>query len=104
MLFWLNKAFSLLAIQRIKPCAALFYSDKSVPCVYSQKFINNLSQSMSNDVLFIQINLSDNAVKSLGTKYSIFSVPTLILFNHGREIDRLVGITNIKKYKTITKK
>jgi len=73
------KLFSSLVIEYSKKSAVLFYSDESVPCVYV-------------------------SAKVIGTKYNIFSVPTLVLFNHGEEFNRLVGKTNIENFKSFIKK
>jgi thiol-disulfide isomerase/thioredoxin len=91
--------FSSLVIERGKTSAILFYSDESAPCVYIKKFFAEVAKNSSNNILFVQINLSDKPSKVIGTKYNIFSVPTLVLFNHGKEFNRLVDKTNIEKFK-----
>ena len=91
--------FSSLVIERGKTSAVLFYSDESAPCVYIKKFFAEVAKNSSNNILFVQINLSDKPSKVIGTKYNIFSVPTLVLFNHGKEFNRLVDKTNIENFK-----
>ena len=93
-----EKIFSSLVINRAKPCAVLFYSNGSAPCVQTKSFFADMSQNSSNNVLFIQVNLSDEVTKRLGIKYNVFSVPSLILFNNGEEFNRLVGQKNIKTF------
>jgi thioredoxin-like negative regulator of GroEL len=96
--------FYSLVIERGKRSAVLFCSDESVPCVQTRKFFADTAQKMSNDILFVQINLSDKSAKAIGVKYNIFSVPTLVLFNHGEEFNRLVGKTNIENFNFFFKK
>jgi len=98
------KLFSSLVIEYSKKSAVLFYSDESVPCVYVKNFFAEVAKNSSSDILFVQINLSDKSAKVIGTKYNIFSVPTLVLFNHGEEFNRLVGKTNIENFKSFIKK
>ena len=57
-----------------------------------------MSQNSSNDVLFIQVNLSDEIIKRIGVKYNVFSVPSLVLFNNGEEFNRLVGQKNVETF------
>jgi len=96
--------FSSLIIGRGKRSAVLFYSDESAPCVYIKKFFAEVAKNSSNNILFVQVNLSDKSAKGIGLKYNIFSVPTLVLFNHGKEFNRLVGKTDIKNFKSFIKK
>ena len=93
-----EKIFSLLVTKRAKPCAVLFYSNESAPCIHTKRFFADMSQNSSNDVLFIQVNLSDETIKRIGIKYNVFSVPSLILFNNGEEFNRLVGQKNVETF------
>jgi len=93
-----EKIFSLLVVKRAKPCAVLFYSNESAPCVHTKRFFADMSKNSSNNILFAQVNLSDEIIKRIGLKYNIFSLPSLILFNNGEEFNRLVGQKSIKKF------
>ena len=93
-----EKIFSLLVVKRAKPCAVLFYSNESAPCVHTKFFFADMSNNSSNDVLFAQVNLSDETIKRIGLKYNIFSVPSLVLFNNGEEFNRLVGQKNVETF------
>jgi len=93
-----EKIFSLLVNKRAKPCAVLFYSNESAPCIHTKRFFADMSQNSSNDVLFIQVNLSDEIIKRIGVKYNVFSVPSLVLFNNGEEFNRLVGQKNVETF------
>jgi len=96
--------FSSLVIEHSKKSAVLFYSDESAPCIYIKKFFAKVAKNSSNGILFVQVNLSDTSAKAIGVKHNIFSVPTLILFNHGKEFNRLVGKGNIENFNSFLKK
>jgi len=96
--------FSSLVIEHARKSTVLFYSDESAPCIYIKNFFAEVAKNSSNNILFIQINLSDKPSKVIGAKYNIFSVPTLVLFNHGEEFNRFVGKTNIENFKSLIKK
>jgi len=93
-----EKIFSLLVVKRAKPCAVLFYSNESAPCVHTKRFFADMSKNSSNNILFAQVNLSDEIIKRIGLKYNIFSLPSLILFNNGEEFNRLVGQKNVETF------
>ena len=95
--------FSSLVIERDKRSAVLFYSDESAPCIHIKKNFAWVAKS-SDNILFVQVNLSDKSAKGIGLKYNIFSVPTLVLFNHGKEFNRLVGKTDVENFKSFIKK
>jgi len=98
-----GKDFSLFVVERGKPTAVLFYSDESAPCVNSKKLFTNTAKSSAKDTLFVQVNLSDNSAKKIGLKYNIFSLPTLVLFDNGKEYNRFVGTESIKQSNTLIK-
>ena len=99
-----SELFSLLVIERGKRSAVLFYSNESVPAVQTRAYFADMAQERSNVILFAQVNLSDKSAEAIGVKYNIFFVPTLVLFNHGVEFNRLVGKNNIKNFKFTIRK
>ena len=96
--------FNLFVRKRGKRSAVLFYSNESAPYIQTEIFFNKAAQESSGDILFVKVNLSDRSAKSIGLKNNIFTVPTLVLFNNGEELNRLVGKTNIKRFKSFIQK
>ena len=96
--------FNLFVHKHGKQSAVLFYSNESAPCIQTKSFFNRAAQEASEDILFVEVNLSDRLSKSIGVKNNIFTVPTLVLFNNGEEFNRLVGKTNIESLKSFIKK
>lgn len=67
-----------------------FYAEWCMPCVMMGPIIEELAESKSmKDVKFVKINVDEN--QELSSKYRISSIPCLIVFKSGREVDRIIG-------------
>lgn len=61
-----------------------FYADWCGPCKRLAPLLENLKEI---DVLKVNVDLFD----SLSRSYGIMSIPTLILFENGKEIKKIIG-------------
>lgn len=60
------------------------------PCRMIAPIIDELAQEMDGQVRFVKINVDENPVMS--DRFKIRSIPCLLLFRGGREVDRMVGV------------
>ena len=65
-----------------------FFAEWCMPCVMMSPIIEELAERMKN-VKFAKINVDEN--QALASKFKVMSIPTLIVFKEGREIDRIIG-------------
>ena len=65
-----------------------FFAEWCMPCIMLAPVIEELADEMK-EVKFVKINVDDN--RELAGKYSISSIPCLVIFKDGVEIDRMVG-------------
>lgn len=65
-----------------------FYADWCGPCKMVGPIVEDLSNQI-NDVGFRKVNVDDE--NDLASLYNVRSIPTLILFKDGKELDRIVG-------------
>ena len=65
-----------------------FFADWCMPCLMLAPVIEELAEKME-DVKFVRINVDDN--RKLSKKYEIRSIPCLVIFKDGEEIDRIIG-------------
>jgi len=63
-----------------------------MPCQMLKPVYEELKNEI-NDVKFLEIDIDDSNVPSM---YSVRSVPTIILFKDGEEVERVVG--NVSKF------
>ena len=66
-----------------------FYADWCGPCKMLAPTLNGLSEEMPQ-VDFVKLNV-DNA-QELCMKYGVMSIPTLIVFKNGAEVQRSIGV------------
>ena len=65
-----------------------FFAEWCMPCLMQSPIIEDLAEQMK-DVKFIKINKEDSP--EIVTKHSISSIPCLLVFKDGKEVERLIG-------------
>lgn len=65
-----------------------FFAEWCMPCLMLAPVIEELAEEMK-EVKFVKINVDDN--RALASKYGISSIPCLVIFKGGVEVDRMVG-------------
>lgn len=60
------------------------------PCKAMEPIIRDMKKKYEDRATILEINIDDQ--RSLATDYMVQSIPTLILFKDGQEINRFVGL------------
>jgi thioredoxin 1 len=78
--------------QQIKKGVILvdFWAAWCAPCKMMAPVLNEVSESLSNNKSVGKVNVE--IARIISSKYNIRSIPTMILFKEGKEINRFVGI------------
>ena len=76
----INNSYKLVVVD--------FFAEWCMPCLMLSPVIEEFADRMK-DVKFVKINIDEN--ESLAEKYKVSSVPTLVIFKEGSEIDRING-------------
>lgn len=77
-----------------------FYADWCEPC----KILSPLVEEIANEntsIEFYKVNVDDN--DELANKYRIMYIPTLIVFDNGKEIGRTIGVVEKSKIEEMIK-
>ncbi len=78
--------------QQIKDKTVLvdFWADWCMPCKMMLPILNDLSTDLPEGYYVGKLDVEQNQVTA--QKYGVRSIPTLILFKDGKEVNRFVGI------------
>lgn len=60
------------------------------PCVAIAPIIEELAKEYAGKVLFGKLNVDENP--RTAERFRIFSIPTLLIIENGKEVDRIVGL------------
>ncbi len=68
-----------------------FYADWCGPCKFTSPLIAELSEDAEykSKVKFTEVDVDKN--QELATQYSVFSIPTFIIFKNGKPVSQFVG-------------
>lgn len=73
-----------------KPVLLDFWAEWCTPCRYMQPIFEKVARRYFDKMIFGRINVDSN--RSLAIKYEIYAIPTLILINNGRCVERVTGL------------
>lgn len=65
-----------------------FYADWCGPCKLTNPIVEELAGELKN-IKFVKINVDENS--DLAQQYSIFSIPTFMVFKKGKVVSQFVG-------------
>ena len=67
-----------------------FYADWCMPCLMLAPVIEDIAEYDSmKEVKFAKINIDENP--GLAQRHNITSIPCLVIFKDGKEVDRIIG-------------
>lgn len=67
-----------------------FWAEWCMPCKMMAPVLNNVASEVDKEASVGKINIEHH--KAMAAKYKVRSIPTLILFKNGKEINRYVGM------------
>lgn len=88
-----NEEFHEVVNNSHKLVAIHFFAEWSMPCVMISPVIEDLSQEIK-EVKFAKVNIDDN--EELACRYKVSSVPCMIIFKDGEEVERILGVRPIE--------
>lgn len=77
------------------PVLVDFYADWCGPCKVLSPVIDELAEEYEDKIKIVKLNIDE--ANEIAVKYSVMSIPTLILFKDGEATTRLVGARSKKE-------
>jgi len=65
-----------------------FFTEWCMPCLMQSPIIEDLAEQLK-EVKFVKIDKDDNP--EIVSKYGVTSIPCLIVFKEGKEVERIIG-------------
>lgn len=78
-----------------------FFATWCGPCQMIAPVLEEISKTYSDEVEIFKVDIDEN--QEVAMRYSIMSVPTIIFFKDGKEIERHVGYLNVAELENIIK-
>jgi len=86
------------------PCLADFFSTSCPPCRMLAPTIEKLAKEYKGRAVVCKVSLDYRETQGLAQKYKIRGIPAIFFFDHGREIERLVGLRGEEEYSRVLDK
>ena len=79
-----------------KPVLVDFYADWCGPCKAAAPVLDELADEADGKYEVIKVNVDEN--QELSQTHGVMSIPTVMLFNKGEEVDRQIGFAGKEGY------
>lgn len=86
----ISENFEKEVLKSEKPVLVDFYADWCGPCNAMAPVIEELATELDGKAKVGKINVDENS--DIAIEYNVMSIPTLIIFQNGKEEKRLVGL------------
>lgn len=92
--------FDAQVLQSDIPVIVDFYADWCGPCKMAAPILDKLSDEFAGKVKIMKLDVD---ASSLAPKYGVMSIPTMIVFKDGKEVQelRLIGFGGEQKYRDL---
>ena len=84
-----DSSFERDVLESAKPVLVDFWAQWCGPCRMLAPTVEQIAEQYSENAAVVKLNVDDNP--STAEAYGIRSIPTLILFSDGKEVERLIG-------------
>ncbi|MBU4265974.1 MAG: thioredoxin [Candidatus Altiarchaeales archaeon] len=74
-----------------------FWADWCNPCKFLEPELEDISQEYEGKILFAKMDVDEHT--KVASEFGVMTIPTLILFKDGKEVERIRGVVPPKQIK-----
>jgi thioredoxin 1 len=89
MLHVSDDTFEKEVLQSSQPVLVDFYADWCGPCRAIAPIVEEIARDLSDRLKVVKLDVDQNPQTAM--QYGVQSIPTLIIFKNGKEVERLIG-------------
>lgn len=93
--------FESVVLNSKKPAIVDFWAQWCGPCKMLAPIINKVAQDLDGNVNVFKLDVDENPITA--NTYGISSIPTLVLFNEGKPVGKIVGFRPAEQIESIIK-
>ena len=82
--------FDQIVLQANKPVLVDLWATWCAPCHMVAPILDELAEEYSDKVDFVKVDIDQNP--KTAARYSVMSIPTLLIFKNGEPVSHLVGV------------
>jgi thioredoxin 1 len=94
--------FDEMVLKADKPVLVDFFADWCGPCRMVAPLIEEMAKTYDGKIVVGKVDVDANS--GVASKYGVMSIPTVILFDGGKEVARQVGFGGKEIYEEMVKK
>src|SRR5574341_2194320 len=72
-----------------KPTLVDFWASWCGPCQFMLPIFDKLAKKYGDKIVFARLNVDDN--QSVAARYDVYAIPTFMVFQDGKAMDRAIG-------------
>lgn len=89
-----KKEFEEKVLKSDKPVLVDFWAEWCAPCRAMSPVLQNVADNLEGKAEIIKVNIEESSENgALAHEYGVSSIPNMVIFNSGKEVDRIIGMT-----------